>query len=402
MTGILGKILGHYQVIEALNVGKAVVVYKARDLQQQRYVSLMALPQAAKQEMNFAARFAALAVEAERLNHPGLARVYDAIQKDGNYFLVSEFIPGETLSQLLGRLRRKGCWLPFSDSLGLVIQVSRACEYAIANGGPARQVSTDCIYIRPEPLDDLPFCAVLIDPGMGSLGSCGEEGGSPLTSSRGQHQSDQLRQLSMLLYELVTGTQIPSGTLEDGSFTESGGLPKEIVSVLSRANLKREKDRIQTAAELVEALAKIDAQVTQSAQDLAALGRPESLMAAYLESLFEEPMEPMEAAQYGEKEDSVQVIGPGVGTLVVPLRREGITVGRVAGNDIVLNDLLVSRLHARIRYDDELKYYVVIDLNSTNGTFLGGEKLLPGVEERWIPETPLRVGDTVLRLLSAG
>ena len=74
-------------------------------------------------------------------------------------------------------------------------------------------------------------------------------------------------------------------------------------------------------------------------------------------------------------------------------------VGREPGNDIVLDDHKVSRQHARIEFDG--KNYRVTDLNSTNGTYLGSARLLPGVAEVWPSETPLRIGDAWLRLRRA-
>ena len=45
-----------------------------------------------------------------------------------------------------------------------------------------------------------------------------------------------------------------------------------------------------------------------------------------------------------------------------------ITMGRNAENDIVIENLAVSKLHARIVKQDEA--YYIEDLNSTNGTYL--------------------------------
>lgn len=55
------------------------------------------------------------------------------------------------------------------------------------------------------------------------------------------------------------------------------------------------------------------------------------------------------------------------------------TIGRWTDNDIVLPDRRVSRTHARIeRRGNE---FVLIDLNSTNGTFVNGKRL---VEEHFL------------------
>ena len=70
----------------------------------------------------------------------------------------------------------------------------------------------------------------------------------------------------------------------------------------------------------------------------------------------------------------------------VALPEGGLTIGRVAGNDLVLADEGVSRRHAEIRRDGG--EWVVADLGSKNGTRLNGKRL----DDR---PHPLRTGDAI-------
>lgn len=72
------------------------------------------------------------------------------------------------------------------------------------------------------------------------------------------------------------------------------------------------------------------------------------------------------------------------GTWEVPLRQDGLTIGRQSDCDVVLNLSRVSRQHARIerRGDD----FWLRDLGSTNGTLVAGRR---------IEELPLHNGDTI-------
>ena len=53
--------------------------------------------------------------------------------------------------------------------------------------------------------------------------------------------------------------------------------------------------------------------------------------------------------------------------------QDKITIGRNEDNDIQINNMAVSGNHARITRDQD-DYYIE-DLNSTNGTFVNGEKI---------------------------
>jgi pSer/pThr/pTyr-binding forkhead associated (FHA) protein len=67
-----------------------------------------------------------------------------------------------------------------------------------------------------------------------------------------------------------------------------------------------------------------------------------------------------------------------------PLSKVVSVIGRVEGNDVVVDDDSVSRRHAEVRKSGP--GYAVHDLNSANGTFVNGER---------VTEAPLRPGDVL-------
>jgi ABC-type multidrug transport system ATPase subunit/pSer/pThr/pTyr-binding forkhead associated (FHA) protein len=82
----------------------------------------------------------------------------------------------------------------------------------------------------------------------------------------------------------------------------------------------------------------------------------------------------------------------GAGTLLyggrrMPIDRGGVTIGRVAGNDIIIPKDSVSRRHARISAEDGGHW--ITDLGSRNGTVLNGERFRD--EARWLSS-----GDTAV------
>ncbi|MBB6053743.1 FhaA domain-containing protein [Armatimonas rosea] len=83
----------------------------------------------------------------------------------------------------------------------------------------------------------------------------------------------------------------------------------------------------------------------------------------------------------------------------LPLTASGLQIGRgkQAGNDLVLaSDGMVSKKHARLAWEGGR--FVLYDEGSTNGTYVGGERLTPGKGMPLADSDELLVGQTRLRL----
>lgn len=85
--------------------------------------------------------------------------------------------------------------------------------------------------------------------------------------------------------------------------------------------------------------------------------------------------------------------GPLTGTSL-PLRESGTVIGRNPECALVLDDDFASGRHARIFHRDDA--WFVEDLGSTNGTFLGSQRLTGAV--RVEAGSTLRIGKTVIEL----
>src|SRR5437868_6778405 len=71
-----------------------------------------------------------------------------------------------------------------------------------------------------------------------------------------------------------------------------------------------------------------------------------------------------------------------------------VTIGRLAGNDIVLSKGNVSKAHSRIVAKD--CKFVVVDMRSTNGTFVNGKKIAGPQVVR--PSDEIHIGDYILNV----
>src|SRR5436190_23635626 len=78
-----------------------------------------------------------------------------------------------------------------------------------------------------------------------------------------------------------------------------------------------------------------------------------------------------------------------------PLDQPSLAVGRAPDNDLVLEDVSVSRHHARLSVEGGR--LTVEDLGSANGTFVAGERIVANVANVVPLGQTIRLGDVELR-----
>jgi len=76
-------------------------VYRARDTRLERVVAVKILPEALAGDGDRLQRFEHEARILSSLNHPNLLAIYDVGAQDGIHYLVSEFLQGHTLREIL-------------------------------------------------------------------------------------------------------------------------------------------------------------------------------------------------------------------------------------------------------------------------------------------------------------
>ncbi len=103
-TGLLPPdtlIRERYQIIEKLGQGGMAAVYKVKDLEKRGALrAIKEMSQAALKDSEREQAIANFHAEAEllrTLDHPGLPKFYEQFEQDDRYYLVMEFIDGETL-----------------------------------------------------------------------------------------------------------------------------------------------------------------------------------------------------------------------------------------------------------------------------------------------------------------
>ncbi len=94
----------------------------------------------------------------------------------------------------------------------------------------------------------------------------------------------------------------------------------------------------------------------------------------------------------GKKISLAVISGPDAGK-TYPVEKPRVVVGR-AGSDIALSDAEISRAHAALEVDDDS--VTLFDLGSTNGTYVGGERVDSSALENY---GEFEVGGTTLMLI---
>jgi WD40 repeat protein/tRNA A-37 threonylcarbamoyl transferase component Bud32 len=141
------RLLGKFQLLERVGLGSFGAVWRARDPELDRTVALkIPHPQllAASDDL---ARFHREARAAAQLRHPGIVAIYEVVVLDGLPTLVSEFVDGVPLKDLLAARR-----LTFHEAAALVAELAEALDYAHAIGLVHRDIKPANIMIeRPRP-----------------------------------------------------------------------------------------------------------------------------------------------------------------------------------------------------------------------------------------------------------
>src|SRR5262245_40997596 len=140
-----GQKLGRFEVIDSVGQGAFGTVYKARDPELDRTVAVK-VPRAGNmsgpQELD---RFLREARSVAQLRHPAIVAIHEVGLADDVPYLVSDFIDGITLADLLSARRPTP-----HEAAAIIANVSEALHYAHENGVVHRDVKPSNIMLERE------------------------------------------------------------------------------------------------------------------------------------------------------------------------------------------------------------------------------------------------------------
>jgi len=145
MTGLIGRKLDRYEIIDLLGAGGMGSVYRARDLHLKREVAVKVLPGAAQDDPNRIKRFDREIRTVARLSHPNILKIHDFGSADGVTYAVMELLKGRDLRASM----RRGP-LPLDRALHIGISVAEGLGAAHHQGVLHRDIKPENIFVTSE------------------------------------------------------------------------------------------------------------------------------------------------------------------------------------------------------------------------------------------------------------
>lgn len=130
---LTGKSLGdkgRYEVMSRIGGGGMAEVYRAQDTLLEREVAVKVLRNEYVNDKEFIDRFRREAQSAARLSHPNIVSIYDVGTQDNVYYIIMEFVQGETLKE---KLMKDGAFSS-DKALSISLQIALALQHAHNQG----------------------------------------------------------------------------------------------------------------------------------------------------------------------------------------------------------------------------------------------------------------------------
>jgi serine/threonine-protein kinase len=254
-----GQIVGKYKILSTIGSGGFGIVYLAEDTWIDKKVALK-VPH--KQNLDFGELLHEPRLLAT-LNHPNIVTILTAEKQENIFFIVMEFVPGETLESIVARTGA----LELGQALDYICQICNALDHAHRHGVLHRDLRPSNVIVTGQGL------LKVADFGTSRFLEIAAHGttviGSPPYMAPEQFQgkavfASDLYSLGVTMYQLLTGglpyeTPSPAdldrlmrGELVSSPRLKNPKVPKAIGDVVMKAMAPNIHGRYQRASELLD------------------------------------------------------------------------------------------------------------------------------------------------------
>jgi serine/threonine protein kinase/Tol biopolymer transport system component len=279
---MIGKVLGHYRVLEKIGSGGMGEVYRASDERLGRDVALKILKPSVAHDQDRLRRFEQEARAAAALSHPNIVAIYDIGMHDGAPYIVSELLEGKTLRERLleGPVPRR-------QAIDWATQIAQGLVAAHEKRIVHRDLKPENLFINKDgriKILDFGIAKLLnsefgSDPGKAPslaslttetragavLGTIAYMSPEQLRAKAVDHRSD-IFSFGAILYEMLTGNRAFAGETQVDTMTavlkddppemirEGQDIPEACEQVVRHCLEKEPENRFQSARDLAFAL----------------------------------------------------------------------------------------------------------------------------------------------------
>lgn len=272
-NSLIGKTISNRYVIEEmLGQGGMSAVYKATDPNLKRVVAVKVIHSHLSNNPDFIKRFEEEASSVAQLRHHGIIQVHDFNKDDDLYYMVLEFVPGETIQDHLKRLNDSGRKLSPAKAIEYMAGICDAVDYAHQRGMIHRDIKPANLMLTTT------GHVILMDFGIAKIvggtrhTATGAVVGTAMYMSPEQIKGEQpdrrsdIYSLGVTLFEMVGGRPPFEA---DSAMTLmmmhvndpvpnpkklNPDVPDALVTVINKALAKDPNNRYQTAAQMAAAL----------------------------------------------------------------------------------------------------------------------------------------------------
>ncbi len=285
-----GSLLGPYRILAKLGEGGMGAVYKATHTKLDKVVAIKVLSTQVTRQADAVVRFEREMRAVGKLTHQHIVQAFDAGEINGLHYLAMEYVEGSDLAQLVKQrgpfsvvnackaVRQSALALVAAHGAGLVHRDIKPSNLLVGKNGQVKLLDLGLALLA----DDIPASAELTTAGQ-AFGTPDYMAPEQWEDAHAADARTDLYALGCTLFYLLIGRP-PYSTEKHrsavgkmfGHVTEAipdlkaarADVPAEVAAIYEKLLAKSAKDRFQTAAQLVEALAPF---VTSKPQPAAAV-----------------------------------------------------------------------------------------------------------------------------------